>query len=544
MTALVTAWILAGGLMYAQSVSNPRTVTISPDGTGANFSNLQDAMNSITTASATNPFVILAYPGIYTGFPNGGPNVQWKSYVSLRGLDRNSTIIRGGGAGEAYEPLLNLTGLTGIEISNITLDGSVMLAGGGNEETGSTAVCGATVTFSNVTYINGGSGALGDSLVSGIDFSGQTCTTAGSVIVQDSDMVGILDGGGNWLVRNSNIHGSASTSGTDVYAYARFTYGVQSPAGTTTIVGSKLTATGTSANLGIVFAVIESGCMNSGPLRITGSVISAASTVSAPGYETSAIWDLGFCTDTLLVEGSVITYESVTGATSGTFYGVHLPNSSGSPLDIRGSVIRSVGTGGTRADVQRDDNTSTISLAGVNYTTVGGAGAPGIATADFRQGQFSADLTIPLTTPTASSNGKLWVVPANNQLCFRSGGAQYCVTGGGFMKVSQIGTSPSPGNLVCLTVGNKREGQAAVTIVSRDTGVAVANATVTGNWSGATTQNGVTAVTNTSGVATFTSAQASPGGVFTFAVTNVAHSPDFYDSSSNVETSDSTPTCN
>jgi len=358
-------------------------------------------------------------------------------------------------------------------------------------------------------------------------------------------MVGILDGGGNWLIKNSNIHSTSGVNTDYSYAFGRFTYAFsQTLAGTTTIIGSKLTATGTGTGLNGVFGVIISGCLNSGPIRIEGSVITAESTVAAPGYETTAFYDAGLCSGSVLVEGSVLTYESVTGATSGQFYGIHVPPSAGYQADIRGSIIRSVGSGGTRADVQKDVSAGPISLAGVDYSTVAGVTASSIATSDFRQGQFSADLTIPLSAPTANSNGRLWVVPANNQLCFRSGGAQYCVTGGGFMKVSQIGTSPSPGNLVCLTVGNKREGQAAVTIVNRDTGAAVGNATVTGNWSGATTQNGVTAVTNGSGVATLTSNQASPGGVFTFTVTNLTHSPDFYDSGSNVETSDSTPTCN
>jgi len=228
--ALLTPWTLAAGLAFGQSVSNPRTVTISPDGTGANFSTLQSALASITTASATNPYVILAYPGIYTGYGNGGSGVVWKSYVSLRGIDRDSTIIQGGGGGQAWEPLIDATGVVGVEFSNITLDGSVLVVQGGNETVGAMAVCGATITFSNVTYINGGSTTLGDSLVSGVDYSGQTCSTAGSITVQDSDMVGILDGGGSWLIKNSHIHGTSGASGAQVYAFARFTYGVMSPA--------------------------------------------------------------------------------------------------------------------------------------------------------------------------------------------------------------------------------------------------------------------------------------------------------------------------
>ena len=134
-------------------------------------------------------------------------------------------------------------------------------------------------------------------------------------------------------------------------------------------------------------------------------------------------------------------------------------------------------------------------------------------------------------------------VDSSNRLCFRSAGAVRCLVGSIFMKVTKIGTSSAPGNVVCVTAGSTRQGRAEVTIKNRDNLAVVAGAVVTGNWSGAVTQNGVTATTDASGNATFTSNQANPGGVFTFTVTNVTHAPDNYDSSANVETSDSTPTC-
>ncbi len=565
--ALATAWTLAGGLTLAQSIiNNSNTVTVSISGISATncapncpqptpqviYSDLQSALNSITNASASNPYVILVYPGLYTGTNNGG-NLRWKSYVSLRGVDRISTIIQGGVFVQgSIIPLIDATGMTGVEFSNITIDGHNLSNGGtqrgavvNGEEGGSIAVCGATITFSNVTYINGGATTLGDSLVSGQDFVGQTCSTAGSVTVQDSDMAGILDGGGSWLIKNSNIHGIFD--GAPVYAFRRFASGTASPSGTTTIIGSTLTATNTTSEP--AYAVQVTGCPNAGPLRIEGSVLSAVSmnVTSAPDIEKTAILNDGpgsCAAGPILVEGSVLMYGTVNSGIGGVFYGVHLTSTSVLPIDLRGSVIRPVGPAGARIDVQIDGTGAAVTLAGVEYSSVGGVGASSIATRDFRQGQFSSDLTIPLAAPATAADGKLFV-NSSNQLCYRSAGALYCAAGGGFMKVSQIGTSPASGNLVCITVsGTKREGQARVTIVNRDTVAPVSNATVTGNWSGATTQNGVTAVTNSSGIATFTSNQTAIGSIFAFTVTNVTHSPDFYDSSSNVETSDSTPTCN
>src|SRR6185436_5680675 len=291
-----------------------------------------------------------------------------------------------------------------------------------------------------------------------------------------------------------------------------------------------------------VYPVYIAPTVEPGELRIIGSTVIARSTVQAPAYDVAPIFPNG-SGGTMIIEGSTLIYESVPNATGGEYYGINAEVSAAYPTLVRNSMIRSVGSGGTRADVRRDNNTIPISLAGVDYSTVMGVGASGIVTSDFRQGQFSADLTIPLTTPTATSNGRLYV-GATDRLCYRSGGEERCVGGGVFMKVSKLGSSSAPGNLLCVTAGSKRQGRALVTVVSRDTGVAVAGATITGNWSGATTQNGVTAVTDGTGTATFTSNQANPGGVFTFAVTNVALPPNIYDAAANLETTDSTPVCN
>ena len=58
----------------------------------------------------------------------------------------------------------------------------------------------------------------------------------------------------------------------------------------------------------------------------------------------------------------------------------------------------------------------------------------------------------------------------------------------------------------------------------------VENATVTGNFSGKTSETGMTAVSNTSGVATFQSASVKGGGEWCFEVTNVTHASLTYNS--------------
>ena len=58
----------------------------------------------------------------------------------------------------------------------------------------------------------------------------------------------------------------------------------------------------------------------------------------------------------------------------------------------------------------------------------------------------------------------------------------------------------------------------------------VENATVTGNFSGKTSETGLTALTNASGVATFLSASVKGGGEWCFEVTNVTHATLTYNS--------------
>jgi len=529
--ATLTAW--------AQPVTNPKVVTVSPSGTGADYTTLQAALSAISDASAGNPYVILAYPGIYTGTSN--TSLRWKSYVSLRGVDRYSTIIRGSVSAPFYgTPLIDASSLQGIEISNITLDGTAQFsASSGALGAGATNVCGAQVTFTDVTYLQDGTAIAIDS---SRDHALISCTAPGNVVVRNCDTGIVGDFGGDWLISGSWLHTSTAAAGETGIAYVRSADVGATWGGTTTITGSVLESTGTGTSLADVYPVYIAPTVEPGELRIIGSTVIARSTVQAPAYDVAPIFPNG-SGGTMIIEGSTLIYESVPNATGGEYYGINAEVSAAYPTLVRNSMIRSIGSGGTRADVRRDNNTIPISLAGVDYSTVTGTGASGIATSDFRQGQFSADLTIPLTTPTSTSNGRLYV-GTSDRLCYRSGGEARCVGGGFFMKVSKLGSSSAPGNLLCVTAGTKRQGRALVTVVSRDSGVAVAGATITGNWSGATTQNGVTAVTDGTGTATFTSNQVNPGGVFTFAVTNVALPPNFYDAAANLETTDSTPVCN
>lgn len=102
------------------------------------------------------------------------------------------------------------------------------------------------------------------------------------------------------------------------------------------------------------------------------------------------------------------------------------------------------------------------------------------------------------------------------------------------MRIADIGMS-----LSVSRNGNNASAGAAVKVLTAS-GVAVSGATVTGNWSGLVSRTGVTATTDSSGVARFTSpvSRASSGN-FVFTVTNASRSGYSYAPLTNTETSDS-----
>jgi hypothetical protein len=76
--------------------AQPTTVHVSPVASNptASGTNLLNALASITTASAANPYVLKLDPGIYDV---GTTIVQMKAYVDIEGSGQQSTIIRGPG---------------------------------------------------------------------------------------------------------------------------------------------------------------------------------------------------------------------------------------------------------------------------------------------------------------------------------------------------------------------------------------------------------------------------------------------------------------
>jgi hypothetical protein len=129
--------------------------------------------------------------------------------------------------------------------------------------------------------------------------------------------------------------------------------------------------------------------------------------------------------------------------------------------------------------------------------------------------------------PTINSpkTGQPWVSARGSSIVFTVGG------GGG-------GTMTATVNVTLAKAGTKWQANAWVTVTDKAGGAAISSASVTGNWSGAYNQTGVSGSTGSDGIARFTTPRVSAksGATFTFTVTNVVKSGHTWDGVQNSDT--------
>ena len=417
LSVLAVLLIGSGEIALAQSVDNPRVVTVSPDGSGADYSSLAGALGGVSSLSSSNRYVILVYPGIYTGSNN--VDLWWPSYVSLRGIDRASTIIKGSTSEPYDRPLISFMGADWVEVSNITLDGSAQMAQWDlSTISGAVWVGDGSIRFNNVTISNGPATYAPGFALSSIGSEG------GQITVENSQTGPIVDAGGDWKISNTTIVGTSSIGPDYVYGYARYW-----TTGKASIIASTIVAEASGSTVGDVAAIYVDGTLASPGLTISGSHLIARNLVSSPSAITAAFYEQAGETNgsDVYIQGSILEYESGTGVGGGQFYGLYVPEDTDTPLSVRASSIRGIGSGGTRADVYNDSDNQ-IALTAVEHSTF--TGDTPTFSPDQRQGQFSSDLIVPLSSPTLGPlNGQVWIDTVNNKLCYRSGGSTRCVTG-------------------------------------------------------------------------------------------------------------------
>ncbi|HYV85615.1 MAG TPA: hypothetical protein VFB49_06885 [Patescibacteria group bacterium] len=419
--------LAAAVLCSTNAFAVPQIVTVSVTGSGADYSNIAAALGAISDASSSKPYEILVYPGIYTGANNGGWGLAWKSWVSLRGADRESTILRGSTSFDnIVYPVIDFTGVQGVEVSNITIDGTTQLAIRDSDFEGSICVADASIKFSHVRLINGqDSWSPAFTLTTGGD--GCYSSTVGNIVVQDSDIGPVADFGGNWTIRNTSITAAGDGDAMEyIYAYARVGSEYN---GNVMIIGSTLEARATVYSPSASTNAVWLGYEGSGAINIIGSSLVANNDTVTPSGVTAPVYnDYNASGMKVTIQGSELYTVSQSGVSYGAFYGVYEGEGSSVPIVLRASSIQSFGSGGTRADIYNDSAAANVNVEATENATV--VGDYGTTTADSRQGQYSSDLIVPLTSPTLGPvNGQIWIDTGTNKICYRSGGTTRCVLG-------------------------------------------------------------------------------------------------------------------
>ena len=131
--------LVCASLVFASEALASRVVVAKR---GGNYTTITAALNGITP-TATNPFVIEVWPGIYTE-PG---TVNMKSYVHLKGSGRDVTTVK-----TSLGTTANV--ISAIGLTNVTISGLTVTGGSNGIRAESTATASGSVTISDNTISN------------------------------------------------------------------------------------------------------------------------------------------------------------------------------------------------------------------------------------------------------------------------------------------------------------------------------------------------------------------------------------------------------
>lgn len=254
-TALFSATVFAAAWNVP---TNVRIVQKSnTDTTGRIYSTIQAAINSITNASATNPYVVKVMPGVYD---LGSASLQMKEFVDLEGSGQDNTIITSANANaDRYSCavgtvlMANNSAIRQIKVVN-------------NPPTQSTKVNATALVFDNVkakaegvTVITGS-----DTVNGGLNTGVSSCGESAHAILNNVE----VEAHNNWLesIAIYLINGSSLT-----------------------LTNSKLSASMPSTASGDVGGINSQGAINPGTVTVSNSTIE----LTAPNSWVHALytWD-------------------------------------------------------------------------------------------------------------------------------------------------------------------------------------------------------------------------------------------------------------
>jgi len=285
---------------------------------GGDFTSIQDAIDSITDASADNPYLVWVAPGTYTEKSGA---IRMKPYVHIQGAGQDATII----AGSSVSRTLILTSY--VTLRDLTVQNP----------------CGPGST-AGVTAIRAQAGTTG-TLVSNVkvwssNASGSCEATWGMVIrgpdtsVTLQDVTALAEGGnqdntGLWVFEGASVTirgGSFTAKGGD-YAYGIYVTTVSQPGTFVGADGTYAFASGATTNFGFYNQNSASAFLQGGYFRASGGNY-------AYGIRNS---------NSATLEAEGIT---VLGERGGSSYGLYNDDASAT---LRGGSFVALGSGGSTA---------------------------------------------------------------------------------------------------------------------------------------------------------------------------------------------------
>ncbi|EFO81369.1 hypothetical protein OSCT_0768 [Oscillochloris trichoides DG-6] len=300
---------------------------------GGDFTRIQAALDSITDASASKPYLVYVAPGVYT------ERVTMKAYVTIEGAGQGATIIRGtgGGGGE-------LNSATVLGASNATLRHLSIESDGSDGK-----------TFAVGIYNDSSSPTIND----------VTITAYGGIV--------------NYSILNVSSaptisHVITTTSG------GTTTYGIYNYSSTPTISHVTITTSGETGSIGIynsssdptisyVTIVASGGTTNSGFHNVSSSpTISNVRVTASGGTTTYGIFN---------TSGSAPTISNTTLSASGGTYNHGISNNTSSPT-IRDSAIS-----GSTYSIYNDGSTTKVAYSMLNGPRSSGTTCIGTYDANF-----------------------------------------------------------------------------------------------------------------------------------------------------------------
>jgi hypothetical protein len=224
---------------------------------GGDFTDPISAMNSISDASATKPYLIRIMPGVYE--LGSEAYLRLKSFVDIEGSGEGVTKITGGGFNVLYS-IVYADGASNVEIRNLTI-----ATVGTASETAGFNNSGGRVKLSHVTITSAGVGNTSFAIFEpGVELTLSHATLVASGSRATLGITG-YDMSGKIIIEDSSI-----TSSSPLWAYVFYGLGNYAPdPKNLEIRNSTFSAFGTQASY--IFRTGISG--SGGTIRISGSAL-------------------------------------------------------------------------------------------------------------------------------------------------------------------------------------------------------------------------------------------------------------------------------